>query len=470
MKKSDLSVVLKQHNCNRSTCKVLPRSGRGFLFIALFTAAIHAFGQQPAVNTPQVFTLKECIDYALQNQPSLKQSTIGVSIAKTTNAINLSGWLPQVGSSIGFVHYTQLPTSFFTNPADPNGPKTATKAGVVNTFIPAISATQTIFNPSLLYNATSAKLYVKEARQVIDSTKIDVVSGVSKTFYGLLLTLKQIEVLKEDTIRLGRNLKDAYTRYVGGIADQTDYQEAAISLNNSKAQLRQANENVAPQYASLKQIMGFPLQSQFNVSYDTAQMMQDVLLDTTQQLQYEKRIEYQQYETAKALQHKLTNYYKYAFLPSLGAYFNYNYEYENDKLPPLFSSVYPNSLIGLSLNLPLFTGFSRIESVRKAEMQEKVLALGEINLKAGINTEYSQTLATYRSNLYNLGLQRDNVNMARKVYNVVDMQYRQGIIAYLNVITAESNLVTSEIGYINALFQALSSKIDLQRSMGQIAY
>jgi outer membrane protein TolC len=48
------------------------------------------------------------------------------------------------------------------------------------------------------------------------------------------------------------------------------------------------------------------------------------------------------------------------------------------------------------------------------------------------------------------------------------LQYQQGIVAYLNVITAESNLISSEIGYLNALFQLLSSKIDLEKSMGSI--
>src|ERR1700754_1827546 len=33
-------------------------------------------------------TLKECIDYAMQHQPALNRSLIGIDIAKTTNAIN----------------------------------------------------------------------------------------------------------------------------------------------------------------------------------------------------------------------------------------------------------------------------------------------------------------------------------------------------------------------------------------------
>jgi outer membrane protein TolC len=58
--------------------------------------------------------------------------------------------------------------------------------------------------------------------------------------------------------------------------------------------------------------------------------------------------------------------------------------------------------------------------------------------------------------------------MAKDVYGVVSLQYKQGFVAYLNVITAESNLISSEISYLNALFQVLSSKIDLEKAMGKI--
>ena len=440
------------------------------LFIALLLITGANAQQASANNSVQIFTLKDCIDYALQNQPVLKQTIINTAITKATNSINLSGWLPQVGASVSFVHYVQQPTSFITNPSDPSGPQVAIKSGVINTFIPAITANQAIFSPNLLYAATSAKLNLKASKQVTDSTKIFIVSAVSKSFYNLLLTLKEIDVLKEDTVRLAKNLKDAYNQYKGGIVDQTDYEEAAISLNNSVAQLRQADENVIPQYAGLKQLMGYPPQSQFNIIYDTVQMLKDVLLDTMEQLNYERRIEYQQLATVKALQHKLTNYYWVTLAPSLGVYYDYNYEYENNHLPSLFSSAYPNSLLGVSLTLPIFTGFSRLESIHRSKLQEKILDLSEVNLKSEIYAEYTQAMASYRSNLFTLNLLQDNVTMARKTYAVVDMQYRQGIVPYLNVITAESNLISSEIGYINSLFQALSSKIDLQKAMGNIPY
>lgn len=62
------------------------------------------------------------------------------------------------------------------------------------------------------------------------------------------------------------------------------------------------------------------------------------------------------------------------------------------------------------------------------------------------------------------------MDIANEVYGIIDLQYRAGIKTYLEVITAQSDLRTSQINYYNALFQLLAGKIDLQRSLGQLKY
>jgi outer membrane protein TolC len=78
-------------------------------------------------------------------------------------------------------------------------------------------------------------------------------------------------------------------------------------------------------------------------------------------------------------------------------------------------------------------------------------------------------MAAYKSNLYSLHFNQKNVALGRDVYNIVNLQYKQGIVPYLNVITAQTDWITSEINYLNALFEVLSSKIDLEQSMGLIS-
>ena len=67
-------------------------------------------------------------------------------------------------------------------------------------------------------------------------------------------------------------------------------------------------------------------------------------------------------------------------------------------------------------------------------------------------------MATYKSNLYNYYSLKENLPLANEVYDVIHLQYRSGVKAYLDVITAESDLRTAQINYYNALYQVFQIK------------
>ncbi len=451
-----------------STLRRSAISGALGIGLALLSNVGYAQANQPKDTIPY-FALDQCIAYALQYQPHAQQAMIDVDIARKTNAINLSGWYPQVNLSANLYHYMQLPTSLIYSQTNPEAPPTPEKTGLSNTSTPQLSVTQTLFNPALLFSAQAAHLLVEQAKQASDSTKIGIIAGVSKSFYNLLLNIEQIGILQEDTARLGKTVRDAFNQYKGGLVDKTDYKEAIIALNNSKAQLKQASENVVPLYAALQVQMGFSPDKKFNINFDTTQMKKDIVADTNQPLKFENRIEFQLLSTAQGLQKQYVNYYKYDYLPTISAFYSYNYEFENNNFGDLFTQAYPYSYIGASINIPIFTGFARIENLEKAKLQGQLLELDAAYLKTSIYAEYTAALANYKSNLYNLEEIKQNDALAKDVYAVVTLQYKQGIVPYLNVITAETNLISSDLSYINTLFQVLSSKVDLEKAMGNIS-
>ncbi len=444
------------------------RNRKYSFFISLFLIFPHFAFAQKAQKNASIYTLSQCIAFAIEHQPALKQSYIDEKIAKTNNLIGLSGWLPQAGLTGTLQHNYELPTSFIPNQANPSGPKIPANFGVYNSFNPQLSITQTIFNPDVLYAASAAHLYTEQAKEKTSFTKIALISDVSKAFYDLLLSQQQIYVLEDDTARLNKNKQVTYDEYVGGIVDKVDYSQATILSNNTLAQLKTSLEALKPKYAVLKQLMGYSNESGLEINFDTAQMMQEILTDTTEMLDYNKRIEYQQIETNYDLQHALTNYYKFGFIPSIGAFYDKVWQYQNDDYSQLYNQTYPYSYIGLNFSFPLFQGFKRLANTHKAKLQEERLSWDISNLKMQIQTEYELALANYKSNLYFLHKMDENKILAKEVYNIVQLQYKEGIKTYLNVITAETDLRTSEINYLNALFQVLLSKIDLQKAMGDI--
>jgi outer membrane protein TolC len=197
-------------------------------------------------------------------------------------------------------------------------------------------------------------------------------------------------------------------------------------------------------------------------------MQQNIPADTTQGVVFANRVEYQQLETLKALQGLNVSYYRYGFLPSVSAFGNYNLVYQNNEFSRLYNQSFPNSLIGLSVGVPLFQGTRRLQNLHRAQLLDRRLDLDLVNLKNQIHTEYEQALANYKSDRNEWNVSRNNVTLAQDVYRIIKLQYDEGIKSYLDLITAETDLRTSELNYFNALYRVLASKLDLQRAQGNI--
>ena len=427
-----------------------------------------AFSQNQNDSLLEHATLDDCIHYALQHQPYLQQSILDEEITERQIKTRLADWYPQVNFDYNLQHYFSLPTSVFG--ADSTGKKRPVKAGVVNSSTLGFSLNQAIFNRDVLLASRTAEDVRKQVRQATESNKIDVVTEVSRAFYDVLSTQQQIALLNEDIIRLQNSLKVAYQQYQGGLVDKVDYKRATISLNNALAQRKATQEALIAKEANLKNQMGYPVEAPLSLQYDSSQMERDAILDTLQQVNYQSRIEYQLLQTQIRLQQYNLKYYKWGFLPSVSAFANYNLAYLNDNLAHLYDNTFPNSYAGVRLSFPIFQGTKRTQQIRQTELELKRTNYDLQALKNNVNTQFVQAMSSYKSNLVDYNILKENVAIAEEVYNTIQLQYKAGVKTYLDVIIAETDLRTAQVNYTNALFNILSSKLDVQRATGNIQF
>lgn len=435
----------------------------------LFFTPFYALSQ-PALPPGKPLSRQECVDFALKNQPAVRQALIDQEIGEHNIRIGLSSWLPQLQGTATYGHNIQLPTSVFPNLADPAAGQQIVRIGLKNTSALGLQATQLLYSNDVLRTARSVRYIRQQTSLNTTSFKIDVVTNVSKAFYDMLLTHEQLKVLDEAIRRQNKQLRDSKAQYEVGIADKTDYKRAEISLRNAFAERKTTTEALKGKDAYLKQLMGIDAKNPLALTYDTLQLVQEILLDTTEQLAYERRVEVQQLQTQQQLQRLNVDYYRFGFLPSLSAYGNYNRVFQNNDFGQLYNTTYPNSQAGLQLAVPIFTGTRRLQNLRIAELQQSRLDLDVVDTHNQITTEYQQALATYKSTLNNLNTQRENVADAREVYKIIKLQYDEGLKTYLEVITSENDLRNAQFNYFNSLFSVLSSKLDVQRALGDITF
>jgi outer membrane protein len=217
--------------------------------------------------------------------------------------------------------------------------------------------------------------------------------------------------------------------------------------------------------------MSYPPDSSLQVLFDSARMRNEVAsFDTLQQVDYNNRIEYQQLLTQQRLEQDNLKYFKWGFLPTVSAFGQYNLNYYNNQFKGLLQNNYPNSYAGLSVTLPIFTGTRRLQEVKIAKLRIERLEYNFTSLRDSIRTQYITTLSSYKSDLNNYFEQKENMELARQVYNVIQLQYRAGIKTYLDVVIANNDLFAAQVNFTNAIFQVLSDKIDVERSLGTLKY
>lgn len=405
-------------------------------------------------------SLADCVQYALAHRPLLRQARLGEDITREDIAIRLSDWLPHLTFSAYVQRNTQPPLSLIGGAPVP-------------TLLPYSSsgqftASQILFDRDVLLAASTAGELRQQSADQTERQAIDVIVNVSKAFYAVLLTQEQIALIDEDIVRLAQSLKDARSQYESGVVDKIDYERASIALNSARSEKFQTEELLKARYDALRQQMGYPPDEPIVLTRDTTGLEQDIALDTTRTPQYASRIEYQLLHVQKKLLQANVSYNAWSFFPSLSLYGSLNYNYQDSRLPSIFSHNFPSSWFGVQLTLPILEGGKRIFELNEAKMELRAVQYDLDELQQSINAEYSQAMAQYKGSLNNYNTLRQNVSLAEDVYKTVQLQYEAGTKAYLEVITAESDLRTAETDETDALYQVLSSKLDVLRSLGAI--
>lgn len=438
-------------------------------FLNLMAVSIIAFSFVPIVSFAQSSdsllaeaNLPGVIQYALKNQPDVKQSLLDEKITELQIKSKLADWYPQINFNYLYQHNFEVQQSIIGG--------NVVRLGVDNTSAFQFSASQTIFNRDVLLAKRSKKDVEIQAKQQTTNTKIDLVVNVTKSFYAVLATEQQIRVANETITRLQRSLKDAKAQYDAGIVDKTDYKRATIALNNAIALKKTNEEALKSRTEGLKALMNYPSSSALNITYDSMALERSIQLDTLELIDVTRRIEYQILETRRNLLETNLQYNKWSYLPSLSANGSYNFNYLNNQFSKLYNTSYPNSFAGLTLSLPIFQGGKRRYNVKQAEYELQRTDLEMVALKNAMYSDYINAIAGYKASLANYISIKENMQLAQEVYDIIQLQYRSGIKTYLEVITAETDLRTAQNNYFNALYLLLSNKTDVERSLGKIQY
>jgi outer membrane protein TolC len=217
--------------------------------------------------------------------------------------------------------------------------------------------------------------------------------------------------------------------------------------------------------------MGMPIEDSLAITGSINDSLLTAVLPDTNPQFFKNRVEYQQAKTGLEASKLLKNNVIRSYFPTLSAFYNLEAPFNGNTFPALFDGkVYPTSFIGLQLNIPVFSGFSKHYQYQAAKMNIEITKNSLSDLENNIKLEYGNYYRQYQSDMDNLKTQKENTKLAQLNYDNLKYQYDNGVQPLIEVLNAETTLLQAQDNYINAMYQALINKVDLDKSLGKIKY
>lgn len=439
------------------------------LFLFLFSPCLLA--QSVSEGLQHNFNLQECIDYAFQHQDSIKNAKLDVKSAeyKVKGAIGMG--FPQISGTANLQDFLQIPTQllpgdFFGQP----GVFIPIRFGVKYQSSIGVNVSQIIFDGTYLVGLNASKTYKELSQRNLIRTKIAARIAISKAFYQVLVSGEQLKLIDANLIQLKQQLDETIQLNEQGFAEKIDVDRLRVLYNNLNTDRANSLRMLALAYQILKFQIGMPLRDVLVIRDKTEDISigNGIELMKEDSTAYKNRIEYKLLETAKALNELQVKRYKNENLPKLSVFGNYNLSYQDDSFKKLFQTNYPSTIVGLTLNIPIFSGFQQLNKIRQAKIE---VQKSQNNLEAaenGIDLQIDQARTQYNNGLESLTNQKSNIELAQEVLRVSKIKYEEGIGSSIEVTQAQTALQEAENNYIQALFTVLISKVDLEAALGII--
>ena len=418
-------------------------------------------------------TIQDALDLAKKNNIQIKTALTNLEVQEQTNKQLTADALPTVSGVGTSTNYFQIPVIVLAaNSFGPGFPPTSQAVSLNQKYnlTGGIQLTQKLFDGAVFVGLKARASAVDYYRKNIDLTMESLSVTVYKTYYSLVVSKTQLELLDANIARAEKFLHDTRVMNENGFSEKLDVDKAVVQLANLQTSKENTETTIVNGYLTLKFFIGIPAADsvQLTTNFDEAKLKGGIPMDLT--YRYEDRYDYQSLQISKQLSEFDVKRYQAVYYPTLSL----NGAYQKNALNNTFdlfsksSTWYSTSYVGLSLNVPIFSGFSKDANLKKARLQSTLVSDQIENLKQSIDVEVRTARNNFINAIRNMDNQKENTSLAESVYNQTKKKYESGLASSTDLTNAQTDLIQAQSNYINALYNAVVAKVDYLKAIGKI--
>lgn len=425
-----------------------------------------------AATAQQTLSLKDALNYAVQNAVSVRKANLDVEGGKYKTQEIRAQALPQLTGSASLtdnviVQSIVLPGEFLNRP----GEVIVAKAGTKYNAGAGLQFNQQLFNQTVFTGLKAAKTSESYYKLNAQLSEEQIIEQVANNYYSVLVNRQQLNVIDTNIKNVKVVEKIISNQYKNGLAKKIDVDRIKVNLTNLETQRAQTLNGITQLENQLKYSMGMPVETVIILPQTELAEIKS-LPEIAESIDMSNRTELKIANVQKDLytldrKAKVSEYY-----PTLALNSNYNYNGVSNKFD-LFkgngtSNWYDMAAIGITLKVPIFDGFATRSRVRQADVNLKKADEDIRQMKNSLNVEYENAKIKLRDNMSTIRAQRQNVVLAQEIYQSTQNNYNNGLAALTDLLDTENALTQAQNSYNQALLNYKIAEIQLIKSNGNI--
>jgi len=443
------------------------------------------------ISSQESFTLQQAIDYALQNSPELQMADLDIRDADAQITEFKAIGLPQLNGKINYQYYIQRPVNPVEDFITPSvyqvllaeevpGVEPYTGSPEVfefalfrrNNVNTGVEASWLLFDGSYLSGLKAAKMYKGLTRKAIHITKEELRANVTKAYMNILISEENKKTLSNNLNNIEKVLKETQAYYDAGLIEKLDVSRIELSYENVKTEFEKLDQFIEISYNLLKFQMNYPLTQELALSENLRLMVDQFKItevDLSSPVDYNNRAMYDYLNSSIQLNEMNIERLRRGYLPSLKANGNYNQLVQRDDL---FDSselgFIPQSSVSLGINIPIYDGARKKGQIQQAQVDLEKVELQKSEFERAMNMQVQNARLQYMNASKTLKNREKSLSIVEDIYDKTSIKFSEGVGSSIELTQAEQQLFEAQGNYINALYDLLISKTDLDIALGNI--
>jgi outer membrane protein TolC len=416
-------------------------------------------------------SLEQAIDYALKNSYASINATRDIDAAKLKKWETTTMGLPQISATIDYQNWIKqqvslIPAEFFGGNA---GEFAEVSFGTKHNMNATATLNQLIFDGSYLVGLQSAKTYLKISENAKEKTDLSIREAVINAYGNVLLSEESINIIEKNIATLQKNLDETLQIYKNGLAEEESVEQLQITLASIKSQLSKTKnlKNIA--YKMLNITLGTDINTPIILT-DNLNKLAEENLDLgllSSDLSIENHIDFKIAKNNERANELLVKLEQSKALPSLSSFINFGYAGygENFDFTKKEQKWFDSSLLGVSLNIPIFSSLARSSRTQQAkiELDKAKTNLTETAQKLKLQLESAKT--EYNFSIEEFETSKQNLALAERIEKKQQIKFFEGLSTSFELSEAQRQLYTMQQNYLQNMLQLIANKAALDNAL-----